>query len=791
VGSAAKAIDYDPAVIGARLWTSFFFAWLAILSAYLVFIGGGWPGIYSVELRTASLDLIATVLAVWFIIALVRSDWRPRSRILPGLLACLVALAASTALSRQPRLGYDYLAYSVLLVVLYLLLVRILANPWMGDRLMAIVVVLAIGVGAAYAIQVGGLWFDWWSMIGRLAAPPLRPGFASLSFGNPSAVMTVSILLALPAIAHLGFRPLPRAIASGVTGGLALFCTLISGSRAGWIALGLGLIVTGGIWLAFSANRTALTRFIRSRRLMYALGAGAATSVLIALVTIPGILLRTGAGGEGLRLAFFGAALRMFSESPIHGTGLGTWVAQRVTYTESPASDFYIPHAHNIFLQTLAESGLIGAAAGGLLAWQIARLVLRSIRVGSGASTWMAWAAVLSLAYFASHQLLDFYANMPAAMFAAVIPIAWLDARASSEDPPSGRARSDQGRATLMGSKSLTRAVSGGSLVGIAALSVIATVWLTVSEGWAAMHAQAVGALNAGKNSEALEPARAAARSDPNMPAYQFTLGIAESRAGNQTNAAAAFARAAAFDDLPETWLDLAAIQASLGNTNAASASLSKATRLGSIQPAVAVAAGDLYARIGDSPNAILAFKTALKGTPSLAGDKGFAELVAHVIDPNVLVDGVMDELGPVPASVEIAAEANRQEDAEAIIGQLPSDQQGLMTLVVAAWFGDADALRQVRELAVSSPLDASLVSWRARLDARFGDVAGAESDRTWFQLIYGSTAESVYEERLDSVPSNPSGNSGTTSPFYGHFTYRRPTPWNQIVDLVPHLTSR
>ena len=40
------------------------------------------------------------------------------------------------------------------------------------------------------------------------------------------------------------------------------------------------------------------------------------------------------------------------------------------------------------------------------------------------------WAAFFGVVYFGTHQLLDFYANMPAILFAFAIPIAWLDATA-------------------------------------------------------------------------------------------------------------------------------------------------------------------------------------------------------------------------------------------------------------------------------------------------------------------------------------------------------------------------
>src|SRR5688500_8717161 len=54
-----------------------FVAWLglSLLVAWLMFGGGGWAGIYSTELRTASVVLIAITLAVWAVAALRNPAW--------------------------------------------------------------------------------------------------------------------------------------------------------------------------------------------------------------------------------------------------------------------------------------------------------------------------------------------------------------------------------------------------------------------------------------------------------------------------------------------------------------------------------------------------------------------------------------------------------------------------------------------------------------------------------------------------------------------------------------------
>jgi hypothetical protein len=62
-------------------------AWIAalLLSLYVVFVGGGFFGIYVAELRAVSVALAAVALAVWAVVAWRAPAWRPRSVLLvPG-----------------------------------------------------------------------------------------------------------------------------------------------------------------------------------------------------------------------------------------------------------------------------------------------------------------------------------------------------------------------------------------------------------------------------------------------------------------------------------------------------------------------------------------------------------------------------------------------------------------------------------------------------------------------------------------------------------------------------------
>jgi len=66
--------------------------------------------------------------------------------------------------------------------------------------------------------------------------------------------------------------------------------------------------------------------------------------------------------GPGGRLSFWASALAIAADYPLTGTGLGTFPRMHLTYQQHPR--YYATEAHSVYLQTLAETGIIG-----LLTW--------------------------------------------------------------------------------------------------------------------------------------------------------------------------------------------------------------------------------------------------------------------------------------------------------------------------------------------------------------------------------------------------------------------------------------
>lgn len=769
VGSRLRArVSFDPHELPPRMTSDLkrLLAWAVIagLAIYVLFFGGAWLGLYLTDLRIVTVAAAAGLLAGWALAMRSNPAWRPRSVLLPAILASLASLAISTVFSRYPRISLEYLGYAVVLAALYLLLVRLLADPFFRQRIMALASALFVAVVAGYIFLVVRHWVDWWSAIGVLAVPPLRPNYESLVYGTPSTVFTVVAMLAVPTIATV-----LRWTGHGRTAAVAVvflvgIVALLTGSRAGWVAVTIASALTLALAVADRDVRASLIA-VASPRVRSLIAVTALFGLVVAVLLGPSILRRADDGGESTRLLFTRIALELFTESPAVGTGPGSWVIERVSHTRPDELDEYIPHAHNVYAQTLGELGLVGAAAGLFVAFCVARLCWSTI--GSSDPTRRTWGLLtfVALLYFASHQIFDFYPNMPAVLFTAAIPLAFLDAFAGDE--PSTRPRRFR-------FSSLPRAVE----IGAGAAVVVSIAGLLLQEVPSRSHDQAVESANNGNWAAALAPASTAAQQDPEVSTYQFTAGLAEAWNGNHAAAAKRFKVVAEQDDFPEAWLNLAAQEAELGASDEALASLQSALRLGRQRPAVAMPIGDLALRLGDSDLAVEAFAAALTVTPSLAGDPWWAAQPARrEIWPVVLQraeaaasPGIRWELSLMRGDVSAAT---------SLASSTPDPE--LANRVVLAWTGDEAALAQLRERCDSMPTEGLQLLWCSRLADRAGDKeAGARYRYLAYVQSYGYRL--ARELRVDSSP--PSAYpilEGSPSTAWGTYTYRRVTPWDVL----------
>jgi O-antigen ligase len=731
-------------------------------------------------LRTPTMLIAGAALAIWAAVAVRHPTWRPHTQLWPAIVAAIGSLAVTTVFSRFPRVSLEYLGYSVILAALYLLLVRLLSDPFFRPRIVALCQVLFLTLSATFLGLVVLHWVHWWTVLGHLAIPPLRPEFEGLTYGNPSAVMTIVVMLAIPSVALFRLETTRSRAGLVIAVLLVVAVTIASGSRAGWAAIAMAIFLAALSWILNSGRRQrlreAIVAALRTRRSKVGATVAMALAIAGAAVLAPTLVRRATEAGAEVRISYSIIALRMFSESPIVGTGPGTWVIQRIPYTEPQETDYYIPHAHNLESQTLAEQGLVGAAAGLIVLASLVLLFRRAIRVGATDTRKMAALGAVGLLYFGLHQVLDLYANSPSILFIAVIPIAFLDAALSGS---TRQIRAPTHRRWASGT--WLKVVQVGAILAIA----ISLVGLLIQEVPAAAEETAVDNANVGLWAAADQVARQAANEDPGIDSYQLTVGLTASRAGDHVTAMKAFQLVADRDDLSEAWLDLAAEQAATAHPSEALTSLGRAMRLGFQRPAVSMPAGDLALRLGNESFAISAFAQAIGRAPSLAADPYWHSDPSRQRIFDRVIDGAL-VVGGAPNGWQVDLMAGRPENAHALVAAASTSPNP--GLVIDAWEGAEDAAATLVGYCQTHPLDIAALLWCARIEGHRGNVARANDYRYLADAIEGGSFASGAELRVNNHV-NIGRLQGGPADFWGTWTFRRPTPMDILLPTLVHLT--
>jgi O-antigen ligase len=674
-------------------------------------------------------------------------------------------------------------AYAVLLASSYLILQRLFAHPYFSGRLGSLAVLLGFSLCVAYIAVVTVRWIDIWTDLGRFVTPPLRPGFESLLYGNPSALAAAVILLWLASAAHLGFGTRTSIAVLAVLGGITGLAVFLTGSRGAWAGLAIAALLVGPAWLLTGDHRRAIADMFRTRAARYAGAVAVVVAVVLTAIFFPSLMSRLASGAADLRSALAIAAWRMFQEDPVTGVGPGMYVVERARNTQPPELDYYVAHAHNLFVQALAEYGIVGIVATVVAVAIVGRLVYRGIKSADPLDRRLGWAALAGLAYLAGHQLFDFYANMPAIAFVLALSVARLDAQVArpTEQPVTPLPDRRTGRPLV---RPAPRLAMAAILVG----ATMATVWSARTEASALIARDATNAANRGDWSIALDRARAAAESEPEMPPYLFTLGLAAANAGGNEEARDAFQRSAEMDDYPTSWLNVASLEMGLGESTASRRALEAAMRLGRTQPQVAIGAATLYAELGDTDKTTSAVADALTAAPGLVGDPYWSSSAALEAAWSSAIPMAIGRL-PKGVAYLLALEAGQLDVARQIVASLPDSQQEAYAAVIGAWTGDIQAFQAVYAWAAANPLDGNIVATCYRVASHAVDDLGL--DPASWSCDGAGYAYEPFLVRVGEAPISREWLPGPNATWHFQGVYERFVPFDELVPGLPHLRAR
>lgn len=213
---------------------------------------------------------------------------------------------------------------------------------------------------------------------GALLQEPL--GYANALGGLAAIGLASAVVLLL--------RGRTRMVSAGLVA-LFLVTLALTGSRGGWIAA----LVGGTLALALACDRTRIAR-------MVAVAAGMLLAV--ALVVSRGSLADDLAERGGDRPWYWHVAWQEVTDSPLVGRGAGTF---ELSWLEHQPIDRAVVDAHSLYLETLAELGLVGLGLLGLALAPPLVIALRHAHAPAAAGGYIA---------FLFHTGIDWDWEMPA-----------------------------------------------------------------------------------------------------------------------------------------------------------------------------------------------------------------------------------------------------------------------------------------------------------------------------------------------------------------------------------------
>lgn len=408
----------------------------AVIAAgvYALLVTGSLGGVIEPEPIRMSLILLFLLALVWLFVRW-RNGWRwsvsPLNMILlAGLVVVALATAANLDSWRRITIG---LWYWGLYLALWLVVTDCLANGlparWLLDTvLVAGGIVLLFGY-----LELGfNAWpIRWLQVVGAGIPAPFLPARPISIFSNANALGTVLIVMIMLALGRLmqarrWVGRLAWLCYISLSGLLLLFSMsrgAIFGLMCGGLAWLLMMLYQRG-WLAAAVWRMGWARLGGIIRVLVVVAVLVTVFAIFVPDGLSSVFFPAGRGDLSPRMLIWQASLAGIQERPIIGSGPFTFGRTLLQHQSSPPHGAY-HHAHNLWLNTAVELGLVGAAV--LLIWCGGVVVLwwrRLQQISSTAHQYEHIAVGSTLVAFAGHHLLDDTVTILAVAFVALVLVA-------------------------------------------------------------------------------------------------------------------------------------------------------------------------------------------------------------------------------------------------------------------------------------------------------------------------------------------------------------------------------
>jgi O-antigen ligase/tetratricopeptide (TPR) repeat protein len=328
------------------------------LAFYLIFIGGSAYYTFILPVRLVHHALMCILMGIWYYRKW-RGDGIPHTPVNIALLMMCVVWLLSAIFGHEPRNSIESLWFIFLHVTLFFVLVDffqrgrgrlVIETQFIMGAVVILFSVIEIaswyfGLGITPNTQVG------WADVRLIPLEPIRLALAMNISTLLAGYVAPLILLTLGWALTARRRDYRQAL--WMVAGALFIILILTFSRGGLLSLGIGLGAFFAMRIFGDKKRASIRKWLIPITIIGGIGA-------VVIFTIS----QARSTGDEVRLDMYRSAVQITLDNPIVGVGVGNFGRAYREYRTPDLARDRMASAHNLYLNTIAETGLTGLIIG-------------------------------------------------------------------------------------------------------------------------------------------------------------------------------------------------------------------------------------------------------------------------------------------------------------------------------------------------------------------------------------------------------------------------------------------